>query len=226
MQQALERLVQCLRLIEWSQLGIVWAVLYGSLVRGDYIDGCSDVDLFLATLKPLEATALKHVESAALSCAERSGLQPRQIDIAWCTVDELQHGVCSFKFLTIYYEDFKRNSLTIHGEPISPKQRWSLRERCEKIINLLKAPGRIPLRIVAGEAVKLLLYLRGHRGPWDKYTVARIVEGEGDECMRAVWGSYMRCQQLEDSSQLLRSCTRHLEAGLRAACSSGNTGQV
>jgi len=111
-------------------------VLYGSLVRGDYIPGCSDIDIFLVVAGPTAPVRL--ARSLAMTGAVARGLRPRGIDVAWCTVDEVLRHECTYKFLTMYRDDFEHNSMIVAGKPVHMLQpaRWSPGERCRRLLLL------------------------------------------------------------------------------------------
>jgi len=184
-------LFECLRGLVGSVPGVVEAVVYGSMVRGDFVPGCSDLDVFLVVSGPFLDTAwLSRLVGRCLDC---SGVRVRGVDIAWCSVDEIYSHRCDYKFLTVYREDFERHSLLLYGVPVHRVQSsyWSLRGRCERLLGL--AGRRVMRGIVAGETVKLLLLAHGYRGPWDKVSVLRAVSEMLDECSVRVWSSYVSC---------------------------------
>ncbi len=185
------RLINCLASRDWGGIGAVEAAVYGSLVRGDFAPGCSDLDLFIVTARPILDPA--GAEALARQCLHIAGIRVRGVDIAWCHVDEVLSGRCRYKFLTVYRKDFDRHHVMLHGRPLHALQPplWSIGERCSHILRVSRREG---LReVAAGEAVKLLLIMRGYHGPWDRYSVAEAVAGLGDECAVEVWRSYLEC---------------------------------
>lgn len=160
-------------------------------MRGDFLPGCSDLDIFIVTSRPLLDT---HRLSQLISmCTELSGLEVRGIDIAWCSLDEILSHKCNYKFLTIYRNDFEQNHIIIHGKPAHTLQPpyWTPQARCRRLAKLARKTSM--RSIVAGEVVKLMLALQGYRGPWDKHSVLSMAREKLDRCSYEVWASYIRC---------------------------------
>ena len=175
--------------------GVVEAVVYGSLVRGDFVDGCSDLDIFLVVSEPfLDAHSVSRLVGA---CLDAHGLRVRGVDVAWCYYDELLSHRCDYKFLTVYRGDFELNSVLVHGRPVHRVQApvWSPLERCRRLLELSRRPHM--RGIVAGETVKLRLALEGYVGPWDKWSVLEAARSLGG-CYYEVWSAYVSCGRPSD----------------------------
>ncbi len=205
--------LECIEQLACSIPGMLEVAVYGSLVRGDYVLGCSDVDVFLVVSSfQLEAGRLaKWLEM----CLWASGLEARGVDLAWCSLDELLAGSCDYKFLTVYRRDFEENRMLVCGRPVhvASTPYWDPEGRCRRLLELSRKPGM--RRIVAGEAVKLLLMLEGYRGPWDKWSVLEAVREMLDGCMLELWEAYTGCGEppgecVEEALDRLRRVCGHL----------------
>lgn len=203
-------LAECLRAVPWASIGVLEAVLYGSLVRGDYIPGCSDVDLFLVTED--EIFDLRIVETLVSACLGICGLDARQVDILWCSWPEIYSSKCRFKPLTIYRSDFEENSILLYGERLHEYQspNWSLGDRCGRLKVLSRKHGME--KVVAGEILKLFLAVTGYNGPWDKASVLSAIRAMGGECSLEVWRAYVECREPE------RGCLDRVLALLSGLC--------
>ena len=180
-------------------------VLYGSIVRGDYIPEISDVDLFYV-LDDSERDRVDSIDERlrehTSSCMERLNIHSgRGVDTAWCFYSEVagdRHDLCDFKFLTLYRGDFERFSIIVYGEPIHRFLRPPPLDR-----SLLMAYNRLRSRfrewrgrddllpIVAGELIKLLLIVDGYRGPLSKYAILNQLRSSGRNDLADYWARYI-----------------------------------
>jgi len=173
-------------------------MLFGSLVRGDYVPGLSDVD-FLAVLRRPAEEELRTLR-AALEEATRS-LHPKLVDLPWALVDDLRDplgGGHPFKFLTFYQRDFLDHHVVVYGEEVAPLlppldpgslAGW----RAEVMLGNLGRFRGDPemLRLQAGEAARFLAVMGGARDI-SKQEVLRALEALGDEDALAIYGDYVR----------------------------------
>jgi len=139
-------------------------ILYGSIVRGDFILGVSDIDFFAVVMDESIIPWLK--ELLIDICKD---LEVSEVDLAWEYLENLNDPLNKgypFKFLTIYQDDFVRNSIVIYGRDVVgmlPKYDTNslVTWRCRFLLNLLdQYRGNIKmLHIIAGETARLLAWI-------------------------------------------------------------------
>ncbi|HHI01341.1 MAG TPA: nucleotidyltransferase domain-containing protein [Thermococcus litoralis] len=185
-------------------------LLYGSAVRGDFIEGVSDLDFFVV-LKSSEEP-LSSLRRILEDCVKNTGAV--EVDLAWEFLenldDPLNKGV-PFKFLTIYQEDFLKNHVVIYGEEITeilPKYRFE--ELIEwRVTRLLKLSdvnmGNLKmLHITAGEVARLLALLNGAK-TLKKEDVLEALQKLKDEDALSIYASYLNKRSISFDEEFLRS---------------------
>ncbi|WP_457751553.1 nucleotidyltransferase domain-containing protein [Thermococcus sp.] len=193
-----ERLLECLRRKLCRVPGLHSLLLYGSLVRGDFIPGTSDVDFFVVLedgANPEEV--LKELTPVLEECS--AFLNPVEVDVAWEWFSNLRDPLGKgypYKFLTIYLRDFRENHLVVLGEDIL---QWVseypfeelLSERLAVIMkNINRFSGnRKMLHILAGETVRLMAFLSG--SSLRKDDVLRALEKMDDHEAVEIYHAYL-----------------------------------
>ena len=193
-------------------------VLFGSYVRGDYVEGLSDLDILTVIRDINIVSSLKEIIE---KCKEKSNF--KNIDWAWCTVDEIRNPMegYPFKFLTIYLDDFRKNHRVIYGKEIiheipSKIEGDLISQRINRLKALAKNSKGKMLSIVAGEVVRLLAIISGANGISKKDTMDALKNVE-DEHIRHlayfVWNSYLQGDVLEDkkASKIIDELIRYIE---------------
>ena len=172
-------------------------VLFGSYVRGDFVQGLSDLDI-LAIVEE-EPPDLERLKECITACAQ--GIDYKLIDLPWERLENLRDPVnmgYGFKFLTIYLRDFLANHEVIYGEEIAhllPRYdmgelvRWRA-ERLSKSEALIRdRPEMAP--IVAGEVCRLLAVMNGAEDI-SKGAIMESLRTVGDEGAIEIYESYVK----------------------------------
>ena len=199
-----ERLTDCVRRKLGRVPGLHSLILYGSLVRGDFVPGTSDVDFFAVLEDGADPEFVLHEITPLLEeCS--AFLNPVEIDVAWEWVsnlnDPLRKGY-PYKFLTVYQRDFVENHLVVLGEDvvdIIPEYSIEelLPERLEGILKNLKRFRGNPkmLHILAGETARLIAFLNG--STLAKEDVLRTLRELGDEKAVRIYDAYLAGRRME-----------------------------
>ncbi|MFA4669641.1 nucleotidyltransferase domain-containing protein [Pyrococcus kukulkanii] len=197
--------LDCLRK-RLSSLPIYSLILYGSVVRGDYIPGVSDVDVFVV-LEEYDEKILLRVEEVVRECF--ADFKPVEVDVAWELVENLDDPLRKgypYKFLTIYRQDFVENHIVVVGNDIMPPSydfSALLQERIKSIesnLERFKNNGKMK-HILAGEVVRLWAFLNG--ADLDKTSVLKKVEEVGDKEALEVYKKYLEGRKMEFSQEFL-----------------------
>ena len=141
--------------------------LFGSYVRGDYIEGVSDLD-FYAVFKEYTEESVNDITLIAEECTQ--GLKRRHVDVCWSLLEELDDPINKgfpFKILTVYQDDYKENHTLIYGNEIvdlipSLNQREMIRIRAKSYHEL--AAQRIEttiLKVISGEVIRYMALIHG-----------------------------------------------------------------
>jgi len=163
-------LVDCIRRKLGRVSGLHSLILYGSLVRGDFIPGTSDIDFFVVLeIGANPDSVLRKVRPVLEECS--SPFKPIEVDVAWEWLQNLSDPLnlgYPYKFLTIYQRDFRENHLVVIGNDILellPDYELSqvLPDRLNAMERNLErfAENRKMLHILAGETARLLAFLSG-----------------------------------------------------------------
>jgi len=185
-------------------------LLYGSAVRGDFIEGVSDLDFF-AVLKSSDEL-LPSLRRILEDCAKSACAV--EVDLAWEFLenldDPLNKGV-PFKFLTIYQEDFLKNHVVIYGEDIIeilPKYRFEelIEWRVTRLLKLsdVNVGDLKMLHITAGEVARLLALLNGAK-TLKKEDVLEALQKLKDEDALSIYASYLNKRSMLFDEEFLRS---------------------
>jgi predicted nucleotidyltransferase len=172
-------------------------VLFGSLVRGDYVPGLSDVD-FLAVLRRPAEEQMKKLMAILLEATR--GMCPKLVDLPWALVDDLRdplHRGHPFKFLTFYQRDFLEHHVVVYGEEVAPlmprlDHRGLAGWRAEAMLANLERFRGDPemMRLQAGEAARFLAVMGGARDI-SKAEILRALGELGDAEALAIYGDYV-----------------------------------
>jgi len=113
----LPELVDCIRRRIGRVLGLYSLILYGSLMRDDFVPGTSDVDFFIVLEDNADPdTVISQIRPILEECSAQ--LNPLEVDIAWEWLSNLRDPLrlgYPYKFLTIYQADFRKNHFVILG---------------------------------------------------------------------------------------------------------------
>ncbi len=186
-------------------------ILYGSLARGDFLPGTSDVDFFIVLEDGTEPEeVLSEIRPVLKECSEP--LNPFEVDVAWEWLSNLRDPLnfgYPYKFLTVYQADFRENHIVIIGEEIVgllPEYEIGeiLPRRLEGILRNLEhfSGNRKMLHILAGETARLMAFLNG--SSLKKEDVLRKLEELGDEEAWKIYRSYLAGRKTEFSAKFLR----------------------
>ena len=121
-------------------LGIHSLILYNSYVRGDFVEGVSDLDFF-AVLTGDHEEIIPRLTPILEECT--SGIEKILLDLSWSRLSEIDDPLNKgfpFKFLTIYQDDFLENHIVVYGkgvEDILPRydREELFRWRTERLLN-------------------------------------------------------------------------------------------
>jgi len=174
-------------------------ILYGSLVRGDFIPKVSDIDFFAVVKNDVIIPTLKEILLDVCRDIEAS-----EVDLAW----EYLENICDplsrgypFKFLTIYQDDFIRNHVVVYGRDIADMlPRYDVESlikwRCRFLLNLVERhKGNIKmLHIIAGETARLMAWIE-HRS-LHKETVLNTLLRLGDWDALEIYKAYLDKRRL------------------------------
>ncbi len=185
-------------------------VLFGSLVRGDFIDDVSDVDILIVFRN---GTSNSEIEYIIDKIKNIPGNIPGEgcyeaIDLVWLYEKELplvnQPVKSPFKFLSIYAFDFIKNSKILYGVDfrdamvVENPRKWII-PRVNRLRNLLKKSlnerNDKMLTILAGETIRLAQLVFGKPTinkkdvfrNFEKYVPDYPVKSFAAE----IWGEYM-----------------------------------
>ncbi len=194
----MNEVVDCIRRNIGRVSGLHSLILYGSLARGDYLPGTSDVDFFAVLEDGVEPEeTLSRIRPVLEECTER--LEPVEVDIAWEWFSNLRDPLnlgYPYKFLTVYQADFRENHVVIIGEEIVgllPEYEIEeiLPKRLEGILrNLERFSGNTKmLHILAGETSRLMAFLHG--SDLGKGEVLRKLEEIGDDEAVRIYRAYI-----------------------------------
>ena len=183
--------------------GIHSLILFNSYVRGDFIEGVSDLDFF-AVITGDHEEIIPRLTPILEECT--SGIEKILIDLPWSHLSELDDPLNKgfpFKFLTVYQDDFLENHVVVYGESVEgilPRydREELFRWRAERLLN---SPERFKddadmLRISAGEVIRLMALTKGARSI-GKDDVLATLERIGDEEALEIFEAYLEGRKLE-----------------------------
>ncbi|WP_297462684.1 nucleotidyltransferase domain-containing protein [Thermococcus sp.] len=203
-------LVDCIRKNLGRVPGLYSLILYGSLVRGDYIPGTSDVDFFAVLEDGIEPEEVLSKLQPVLEECTRS-IQSVEVDMAWEWLSNLRDPLnlgYPYKFLTVYQADFRENHFVVLGEDVVrllPQYRVEeiLPRRLDDILKNLERFSENPkmLHILAGETARLMAFLHG--SSLRKWDVLRKLEELGDGEAVEIYRSYLDGRKTELDKEFL-----------------------
>lgn len=166
-------------------------IQYGSSVRGDFVEGVSDLDFF-AVLYEEPDSSIPRLRNILEECTRT--VDKTIVDLAWEYLknlhDPLNKGY-PFKFLTIYQRDFLDNHFVIYSEGIEgilPMYEWRslIRWRVERLLANVERDRRNKkmLRIGAGEVIRLMALFNGASSISKDETLKKIEEIGDKEALR------------------------------------------
>jgi len=188
--------------------GLYSLILFGSYVRGDFIDGVSDLDFF-AVLKEGSEGIIPKLTAMLEACT--SDIKQASIDVAWEYLENLHdplHRGYPFKFLTIYQGDFLEHHVVLYGNDIAdilPRYEWRDLARWRAERQLLYLEGQLDrarrgdpkmLRIGAGEIIRLMALLNGAESI-SKCDILQVLERLGDVYALEIFSAYLEGRELK-----------------------------
>ncbi|NJE09364.1 nucleotidyltransferase domain-containing protein [Thermococcus sp. MAR1] len=194
-----EGLAECVRKKLGRVSGLHSLILYGSLLRGDFVPGTSDVDFFAVLGDGTDPEIIiEKIKPVLEECS--AFLNPVEVDVAWEWLSNLRDPLnlgYPYKFLTVYQRDFRENHVVLLGEDvvgIIPE--YSLDEllpgRLEGILRNLERFSRNlkMLHILAGETARLMAFLSG--SSLRKDDVLRTLQQLGDNEAVMIYTAYLK----------------------------------
>jgi predicted nucleotidyltransferase len=197
-------------------------ILFGSYVRGDFVDGVSDID-FLAVFRAMSEDQLKRLQKILEDCT--SNIPRKLVDAPWDLLENLDDPLRKgfpYKFLTFYQRDFIENHLVVYGEEISdllPRYDRDelLKWRAERLLNSVRRFEGDPemLKLSAGEVARFLAIANGAEGI-AKGAVLSALEVLGDKDALEIYKAYVDGRKLEvDEGFLVEFITSRMRAYLK-----------
>jgi len=184
-------------------------ILFGSFVRGDFLEGVSDLDFFAVIVKRSESTIPK-LKRILEECTQE--VKATEVDLAWEYLKNLEDPLRKgypFKFLTIYQEDFLKNHIVVYGkgiEDILPRYNWRklVRWRAERVLSSLeRRRGDLKmLHISAGEVARLLAFLGGAK-TLEKNEILEALQKMGDREALEIYQAYLEGRKLKFNEEML-----------------------
>lgn len=178
--------------------GLYSLILFGSWVRGDFIDGVSDLDFFAVLRDGSHEKVIPRLSAILEECTEH--LRRTEVDLAWEYKENLDDPLNKgypFNFLTFYQDDFLEKHVVIYGEGIErilPRydRRTLIGWRADRLLKNLERDRRNPkmLRIVAGQVIRLLALMNG-AGSIRKDDVQKTMEALDDPEATEIFRAYL-----------------------------------
>jgi predicted nucleotidyltransferase len=219
-------LLECIRLKirgdEALRRDIHSLILFGSYVRGDFVDGVSDIDFF-AVFRAMSEDQLKRLQKILEDCT--SGIQRKLVDSPWELLENLDDPLRKgfpYKFLTFYQRDFIENHLVVYGEEISDLlPRYDRDElltwRAERLLNsVIRFEGDPEmLKLSAGEVARFLATANGAESIAKQEVLSALV-ALGDRVALEIYRAYVEGRELEvDKGFLVEFITSRMRAYLK-----------
>jgi predicted nucleotidyltransferase len=186
-------------------------ILFGSYVRGDFIEGVSDLDFF-AVFKENTEESIPELKEVLEECTQR--IKYKLIDLPCITLNDIREPLKQnnpLKFLTFYQEDFLKNHKVVYGEDISDilpsYDKKSLQtSRAEQLI---RAPERFKdnpelLLLSAGETARFEAIVKGSKSI-SKVDIMKTLEKIGDEEAIHIYSAYIEGREVKFSREYLSS---------------------
>lgn len=195
------------RIDELSE-GLHSLILFGSYVRGDFIDGVSDLDFFAVLKRDSQDTIIPRLRAIIEECTEH--IKCQLVDIPWEHLENLDDPLNKgypFKFLTFYQEDFIENHVVVYGKDIVsllPRYDWKdlLRWRADRLLTNVERDRDKPkmLRLGAGEVIRLIALMGGAKSI-NKVDVSSTLEALGDDEALEIFTAYLDGRELERTEE-------------------------
>jgi predicted nucleotidyltransferase len=186
-------------------------ILFGSYVRGDFIEGVSDIDFFAVFNDSNEGSIPKLIEILE-ECT--SSIKYKLIDLPCANISDLREPlkqINPLKFLTFYQDDFLKYHKVVYGDDISDilpsyDKKTLLNSRAEQ---LMRAPQRFKddlklLLLSAGETVRFEAIINGSNSI-SKGDIMKTLEKIGDEEALNIYSAYVEGKEIEFSREYLSS---------------------
>jgi predicted nucleotidyltransferase len=196
------------RLLGYSELDkkLYSLILYGSIVRGDFIPNVSDIDFFAVILDDKIIPVIRNI--LEICCSDTGAVE---VDLAWESLENIRDPLNKgypFKFLTVYQDDFSKFHIVIYGKDIVddiPRydSRSLIRWRCEFTLkNLYKNKDNLKmLHIIAGETIRFIAWLE--TSSLHKDDVIDFLKKSGDKEALDIYLSYLGGRLLSFDRQYL-----------------------
>jgi predicted nucleotidyltransferase len=179
-------------------------ILFGSWVRGDFVDGVSDLDFFTVLKEGSHEAIILRLKTIIEACSEH--VRRTELDLPWEYLENLDDPLNKgypFNFLTFYPDDFLENHVVVYGEGIEhilPRYDWRtlIEWRAERLLKNLERDRRDPkmLRIGAGQVIKLLALINGARSI-RKDEVLKTIEALDDPEALEIFRAYLEGRELD-----------------------------
>jgi predicted nucleotidyltransferase len=178
--------------------GLHSLILFGSWVRGDFVDGVSDQDFFAVLRGGPHEKVIPRLSTILEECTEY--VRRTEVDLAWEYLENLDDPLNKgypFNFLTFYQDDFLENHVVAYGEGVErilPRYdcRTLIGWRADRLLKNLERDRRNPkmLRIVAGQVIRLLALMNGARSI-RKDDVLKTIEALDDPEALEIFRAYL-----------------------------------
>lgn len=184
--------------------GLHSLILFGSWVRGDFIDGVSDLDFFAVLRGSPHEKGISSLSTILEECTEH--VRRTEVDLALEYLENLDDPLKKgypFNFLTFYQDDFLENHIVVLGEGIErilPRYdcRTLISWRADRLLKNLERDRKNPkmLRIVAGQVIRLLALMNGARRI-RKGDVLKTIEALDDPEALEIFKAYLGGRMLD-----------------------------
>lgn len=213
------------------QDNIISAIVFGSLARGDFISGISDIDLLVVFKNETPIGKINEILSGIYKIAEKwKGLSKYEkvIDIPWLFEKDLpmkgSEKKSPFKFLGIYAFDFVRHYRVIFGKDIAknlrvPNPKELIKERANRILKLLekwsKEKNHYMIKILAGEAIRLAQIAFGEvtidKRKVFKNFIKYVPEYSMKHFVHEIWKEYLS-PEIRTDPEYIENCKKFVKA--------------
>jgi len=186
-------------------------ILFGSYVRGDFIEGVSDLDFF-AVFNDGTENLVPNLFEILRECT--SSIKYKLIDLPCANLIDLQEPLKQkhpLKFLTFYQEDFLTNHKVVYGKDISDilpsyDKKTLLNSRAEQLI---RAPQRFKddlelLKLSAGETIRFEAIINGSNSI-SKVDIMETLKKIGDKEALDIYSAYIEGKEIKFSKEYLSS---------------------
>jgi predicted nucleotidyltransferase len=183
-------------------------ILFGSYVRGDFVEGVSDLDFFAVIREGPHETIIPRLRANIEECMEN--VCCILVDMPWEYLENLDDPLNKgypFKFLTFYQEDFIENHVVVYGEDVVgllPRYDWRglLRWRAERLLSNIERDRNRPemLRIGAGEVIRMMALLSGAESINKEDVLGTLEALEDDEALE-IFSAYLEGRELDRDAE-------------------------